>query len=343
LSGFLKPNKETTLKIGMMTSDLSGETLDYIKAIGVNHICAVDHRHSGYDEQGYWDPEPMVEMRKHVESHGIQLDMVALPLPSSNVDRSPMPNIMLATPERDVEIERVIRCIRAAAQAGIPAVKGNLAITGVLSTEPEIGRGGALHRAFDLSKLEAPQTWKDVTAEETWERIAYFCDRVAPAAEEAQVRVAIHPHDPAVPRGIGLDHRVLGDIDGLKRFCALSPSPYHAYVGLNFCQGCMTETGVSKETLIDAIRYFGSRKRLFLVHFRNICGGANKFREAFVDEGDMDMLATMRAYQEVGYEHMIVPDHYPHIPGDSPWGHQSRAYAIGYVKALIAATGGETG
>ena len=70
--------------------------------------------------------------------------------------------------------------------------------------------------------------------------------------------------------------------------------------------------------------------------------GASADRMAFVDEGDMDVLATMKAYQEVGYEHMIVPDHYPRIPGDSRWGHQSRAYQIGYVKALIAATGGET-
>jgi mannonate dehydratase len=323
----------------MMTSDLSGETLDFIKAIGVNHICATDYRHSGYEELGYWDPEPMTAMRKHVESHGIQLDMVALPLPSSNVDRSPMPNIMLATEARDGEIERVIRCIRAAAQAGVPAVKGNLALTGVLSTEPVIGRGGARHRAFDLATLEAPQTWADVSAEETWERIAYFCERVAPAAEEAQVRVAIHPHDPGVPLGMGLDHRVLGDVEGLKRFCSLSPSPYH---GLNFCQGCMTESGIGVGEMVDAIRYFGARKRLFLVHFRNIRGNARTFREAFVDEGDMDMLATMKAYQEVGYEHMIVPDHYPRIPGDTRWGHQSRAYQIGYVKALIAATGGES-
>lgn len=322
-----------------MTADLSGETLDFVKAIGVNHICATDHNHSGYQELGYWDAEQMAEMRAHVEAHGIQLDMVALPLPSSNADRQPLPNIMLATEQRDAEIERVIRCIRAAAKAGVPAVKGNLALTGVLSTAPVAGRGGALHRTFDLDTLQVPTAWANVTADEMWARIEYFVERVAPVAEEAEVRVAIHPHDPAVPKGIGLDHRVLGDIDGLKRYCSLSPSYYH---GLNFCQGCMTETGVSVETLVGAIRYFGRQKRLFLVHFRNIIGNARKFREAFVDEGDMDMLATMKAYQEVGYEHMIVPDHYPRIPGDTRWGHQSRAYQIGYVKALIAATGGET-
>jgi len=104
----------------------------------------------------------------------------------------------------------------------------------------------------------------------------------------------------------------------------------------------MQESGASEEKLLDAIQYFGSRKRLFLVHFRTIRGGFGKFREAFIDESDMDLLAVMRAYQEVGYEHMIVPDHYPRIPGDTEWGHQSRAYAVGYIKALIAATGGET-
>ena len=47
---------------GVMNTDnmaISGETLDFIKAIGVNHICAVDHRHSGYEKLGYWDAEPM--------------------------------------------------------------------------------------------------------------------------------------------------------------------------------------------------------------------------------------------------------------------------------------------
>jgi hypothetical protein len=48
----------------------------------------------------------------------------------------------------------------------------------------------------------------------------------------------------------------------------------------------------------------------------------------------------MQAYQSTAPEHMLlVPDHYPKIPGDSPWGHQTRAYAIGYIKALIRATG----
>jgi mannonate dehydratase len=323
------------MKIGMMVHDLSSGTLHFLKALGVNHICATDFRGYGYEEQGYWDPEPLTAMREHVEAHGVKLDMLSLPLPPASVDRADMPNIMLGTLERDEEIDRIIKCIHAAARAGIPAVKGNLIVTGLLRTEPVVGRGGAVHTAFDLGAFEIPTTRAGtVTAAQAWERIAYFVQRVIPEAEAVGLRVAIHPHDPAVPRGVGLDDRVLGDLDGLREYCALSSSPYH---GLNFCQGCMQEAGAGQKELLETIYEFGRQKQLFLVHFRTIRGAPGKFREAFIDESELDLLALLRAYQDVGYEHMIVPDHYPRIPGDTSWGHQSRAYAVGYIKALIAA------
>jgi mannonate dehydratase len=328
------------MKIGMMVADLSRDTLNYLKAIGVNHICALDYRDFGFEENGSWDAQPIKEMRRHVEAHGIKVDMLALPLPSVIVDRADLPHIMLGTPERDEEIGRVIKCIRAAGEAGIPAVKGNLLISGLFRTESVRGRGGAVHTAFDLQAFQIPPNRAGrVTREQAWERISYFVDRVVPAAEEAGVRVAIHPHDPAVPRGMGLDDRVLGDIESLKQFCALSSSLYH---GLNFCQGCMQQSGAGQEELLEAIHYFGEQQKLFLVHFRTVKGGFGNFREAFIDESDLDLLSLLRAYREVGYEHMIVPDHYPKIPGDTPWGHQSRAYAVGYIKALIAVAGCET-
>ena len=45
------------------------------------------------------------------------------------------------------------------------------------------------------------------------------------------------------------------------------------------------------------IRWFGTRGKLFNVHFRNIKGRKLDFMEAFPDEGDMDMARSLRVYQ----------------------------------------------
>jgi mannonate dehydratase len=84
----------------------------------------------------------------------------------------------------------------------------------------------------------------------------------------------------------------------------------------------------------DIIRYFGTRKKIFNVHFRNIEGKIGDFRETFPDNGDVNMIEAIRTYREVGYDGMIMPDHVPHVQGD-PRGHKSFAFCFGYIQALI--------
>ena len=130
-------------------------------------------------------------------------------------------------------------------------------------------------------------------------------------------------------------NRVLGSIDGVKKFIDLADSPYH---GLNFCQGTVAE--MCKDPagdVLEAIRHFGSREKIFMVHFRNIRGGFLKFEEVYIDEGDVDMWEVMKVYREVGYDGIMVPDHVPRSEQDSPGGHRQRAFTAGYIKALIKA------
>src|SRR5207302_10241107 len=93
--------------------------------------------------------------------------------------------------------------------------------------------------------------------------------------------------------------------------------------------------------IFDVIRYFGSRGKIFNVHFRNIRGGFLNFQETFIDDGDVDMLKAMRVYKEVGYDGMIMPDHVPRIAGDAK-GLQAFAYTFGYNKAMIDAVDAES-
>ncbi len=316
----------------------SDADLRVLAALGVQHICSTLPSRT---LDAAWSAGGLARLRERVERFGVRLDMVPLPLSSSPVGRAENPNIMLGkSPERDREIDQICQMIRNVAKAGVPAVKYNLTVLGVVRTESTPGRGGARYSTFvyDKARPDAPPPAESgpVSADRMWERITYFLKRVVPVAEECKVRLCCHPHDPGMPRDKGFRgvHRVLGSVDGLKRFIDIAPSPYH---GLNFCQGTVAEMLADPgREIYDVIRYFGSRGKIFNVHFRNIKGGFLNFQETFPDDGDVDMLKALRVYKEVGYDGMIMPDHVPRIAGDVG-GAQAFAYAFGYIQALLQA------
>ena len=94
--------------------------------------------------------------------HGVSVDMVdSVLLQSTHIDREPHPAIMLAqSPQRDRDIEAFQVLIRNCAAAGIPAVKYNMSILGVLRTGHVPGRGDSQYTAWRLAdaRPEPPLT-----------------------------------------------------------------------------------------------------------------------------------------------------------------------------------------
>lgn len=317
------------------------ENLEFVRQMGVHYVDVTPTHGLGLEEEGAWRADALGRLRERVESFGLTLAAMHLPLTSAGIERQIWPNIMRGKPERDREIAQVVRCIEAAAQAGIPTLLYNLAVLPVVRTpQRTLGRGGLGYSHFDYAALanDPPHPDAPLSADDAWERIAYFVERVIPVAEACRVRLGCHPHDPGMPAGVGYRgiERVLGSMAGVKRFIELHPSPYH---GLNFCQGTIAEMCTDLEEVYEAIRYFGSRQRIFWVHFRNIRGGFMRFDEVMPDEGDVDMVRAARTYQEVGYQGVLDPDHVPASTLDSPWGHRARAYCLGYIQGVLQALG----
>jgi mannonate dehydratase len=326
------------MKLGCQSAPTNETHLKYLARFGVRNIC-------GYPEIAdgrlYATVEELKRMRDLAASNGISIDCIAPPfLASSHIDRERHPAIMLAqSPERDRDIESLQTLIRNCAATGIPAIKYNMSILGVLRLPQRTpGRGDAMYSTWRLKDAHpsAPLTRAGrVPADAFWERITYFLDRVIPVAEEYKIRMACHPHDPGVPpEGYQGVDRVLGTVDGLKKFVSIRESPYH---GLNFCQGTVSEMlrDPGKE-IFDVIRYFGTRNKIFNVHFRNIRGHRDDFIEVYPDEGDIDFVKALQVYKEVGYPYLLMPDHVPQAPND-PGGLQSFAFCYGYIRALIQA------
>jgi len=350
-----KRNRPSAIKLGFQ-GGISEELLRFMKQIGVEWIAfalrasqgqtlsevvtggavikGVDGSMGGVGAgpggpSGPWKEEEVSGVIRKVEGAGLRL---------GNLMLHAFPNVLLGNSERDRDIENVQKSIRIAGRMGVPVVEYNFyVLRNVEGLDRRPGRGGAVNRGFDNThvKDQTPlPALGTVSDEQAWERLRYFLKAIVPVAEEAHVRLALHPNDPPVPmyRGVA---QPIDTVEHWKRLVNFIPSPSN---GITLDTGVTAEQGAN---VPEVIRYFGQRNCINHVHFRNVQTLVPKYDyvETFIDEGQTDMAAAMRAFHEVGYSQMIVPDHTPSITGDQhafgAWG-----YALGYIKALIRATAG---
>ncbi|MGO8814438.1 MAG: D-mannonate dehydratase, partial [Terriglobia bacterium] len=150
------PSQPVLMKLGDQTAPTNDVHLEYLARYGVRNICGYpqidgDRLYATVDEL-----KRMIDM---AAKYGISIDCTAPPfLGSSHIDHEKHPAIMLAqSPERDRDIEQLQIFIRNCAQAGIPCVKYNMSILGVLRTGWVPGRGDALYHQWKLSEAD-PET-----------------------------------------------------------------------------------------------------------------------------------------------------------------------------------------
>ncbi|HEX2325581.1 MAG TPA: mannonate dehydratase [Chloroflexota bacterium] len=302
---------------------LDDETLSFYKTIGVDYVTLIAEPDvkDGVDRLDYWR-----RARRLVESHGLQL---------MNVAATGWDDISAGRPNRDQAIEAWRTLLRNLGAAGIPTLGYNFKPAGnfrTASTPP--GRGGAIYSTFDYRTLmQDPPHFPDrvIGEDQMWDNLRYFLERVLPVAEECGVRMALHPNDPPIPEPLGGTAPITATLDQFERIFRLVPSPNHQML---FCQGCVAEMG---EDVPSAIRRIGAQGKIAYVHFRNIRGTPRKFQEVFLDEGDVDMFEAMRTYKEVGFEGPFMMDHTPRFPAPEATRWAGRAFAVGYMRALIQA------
>ncbi|TKJ18395.1 MAG: mannonate dehydratase [Promethearchaeota archaeon Loki_b32] len=293
--------------------NLNEDRLKFIKQLGVDDVVIHTPRLPGEKQ---WEFDDLLNLRRSVEGACLRLGAI------ENVPKHFYEGAMLGLPERDEQIECMQNTIRNMGKAGVPVFGYHWVPNSVWRTTPAKDRGDATATSFDYDEAkDRPLTHgREYTAEEMWDNYTRFIKAVAPVAEEAGVRMALHPDDPPV-ESLGGIARIFGSFEAFKRGTEIVDSDYN---GLEFCQGCWAEMG---EDVCEVIRYFG--KKIFYVHFRDVVGTVPKFRESFIDSGDTDMYKAMRAYKESGFKGILIPDHGPNMVKDIPWSYIGRGYAIG--------------
>lgn len=188
--------------------------------------------------------------------------------------------------------------------------------------------------AYDAAALGALRAeWRRLDAERLWEHLAYFLERVIPAATSVGVKMAIHPDDP--PWSIFGLPRIIVDAAALRRFLALVDTPAN---GLTFCTGSLGSSGAND--LPSMVDEFSRAGRIHFMHCRNVKRtGAHDFSEVPHPSrfGDVDMRGVLAALKRNGYTGPMRPDHGRMIwdeAGRPGYGLYDRALGATYLQGL---------
>ena len=317
----LAPGIKISLQI---PTNFNDEDLTFAKQIGVKYV-SIPTSGGTY--------EVFSDFKKRVEAAGLLVANIG----NSNVHN--MPEVTLNLPGRDRKIEEYKQYLRDLGRAGLHYTTYAHMGNGIWSSKTETARGGAPARAFHLATakgqwidktFEPPLTQgRKFTPEELWENYTYFIRQVVPVAEEAGVRIGIHPDDPPYPELGGVPRCIFGNFDGYIRALKIANSPN---VGVCLCCGTWMEGGhYMGKDVFEAARAFAHMGKLWKIHFRNVSSPVPDFTETFVDDGYTDMKKLMRTLVDVDFRGILIADHVPGMVGDR---HTGWAFSLGYIRAL---------
>jgi mannonate dehydratase len=298
-----------------------------------------------------WPLAKITKLRDTVHAAGLALDVIeSVPVHE---------DIKLGKPSRDALIANYAQTLRHLGAAGIKVVcynfmpvfdwtrttlekrlpDGSTTLAFDVDTVANINPDDGIQlpgwdTSYDAGQLRALLAeYASCDEARLWENLEYFLQRIIPVAEEAGIRMAIHPDDP--PRPIFGLPRIVKNREDLERVLAIVDSPANA---LTLCSGSL---GADTANDVAAmVREFTARGRIPFAHMRNVkVNDKGDFHETAhrSADGSLDMAAIMQAYSDADYTGYIRPDHGRMIWGETGkpgYGLYDRALGAVYLNGL---------
>jgi mannonate dehydratase len=343
-----------------------------IRQLGVTHLLGVGIGGSP------WTVENVTRAVQTAKDHGLVAYNSMINLPRS---------VIYGTETRSKDMEPFIGSLEAAGKGGLTVVEYNFYAHRIIAGYYEtIGRAGAGYTAFDYemellvdeNSLPVQPVYRDEkgqitqetlsrfpnakkvkvkdlpalpnegarTLDEMWANVTWFLKIAVPAAEKAGVKLALHPNDPPAPLA-RKSQQIMGTLAGWKKLADIVKSPAN---GITFDCGVTRELG---EDPVAVANWFGARKQINHVHFRNVLVERpyEKYQEVFVDNGQVPMFAVMKALVKNKYTGTIYPEHPRALDADRDrvpsggriggypggGGYTGFAYSVAYTRAMMQA------
>jgi len=291
------------------------------------------------DPDAPWSYEELAAIKQEINAAGLELEAI------ENFDPAHWHDVLLDGPKKKQQLENLKTIIRNAGRVGIPVFGYNFSIAGVAGRiKGKFARGDAeavgMDGAFDkpmpngmvwnmvYDQNAPPGIVPSATSEQLWQRLKDFLDALIPVAEEAGVTLAAHPDDPPLPT-IRAQPRLVYQPHLYQRLIDLKPSPRNA---LEFCIGTLAE--MTTGDVYEATDCYSRQGKLAYVHLRNVRDKVPRYKETFIDDGEVDVLRVLRILKKNNFNGVIIPDHAPQMSCAAPW-HAGMAFATGYLRAAL--------
>ncbi|MGQ9814269.1 MAG: mannonate dehydratase [Candidatus Roseilinea sp.] len=347
--------------LGLYGHMLNAENFRFARQAGATHIvahvvghfgvltdAAKDDRLKGFGisrpDGEIWTYEGMRDLRKAINAEGLELEAI------ENFEPAHWYDVLLDGPRKREQMEHLKRIIRDMGRAGIPIMGYNFSFAGVWGrVKTRAARGGAemvgfhapvespIPKGMIWNMVYDPETFDpegrhgtigEITQAQLWERLTEFLREMLPVAEEAGVKLALHPDDPPLPSLRGTARLVYQPYI-YDRVLDVYDSPMNT---LEFCLGTLSE--MSEGDVYEAVDKYSRLGRIAYIHLRNVRGKVPHYDEVFIDEGDMDVIHVLRILHRNRYDGVVIPDHTPAMSCAAPW-HAGMAYALGYMRAAV--------
>ncbi|MCM3402266.1 mannonate dehydratase [Cytobacillus oceanisediminis] len=304
-----------------------------------------------------WETDEIKSEVEYIKSFGFHADVVE----SVNIHES----IKLGNNERDLFIENYKKTIRNLGEFGVKVIcynfmpvfdwtrtdlyrslpDGSTALFYEKNKVEELDPQDLIKTVSEASDLTLPgwepekmsriqelfAAYQHVSTEDLWENLRYFLQEILPVAEEAGIKMAIHPDDP--PWSIfGLPRIMTGD-ESLQKLLSISDSPSN---GITFCTGSLGAN--PQNDMVELARKFAERSPF--AHIRNVKIFENgDFIETshLTADGSINIKGVVKELSEIQYEGYVRPDHGRHLWGEEcrpGYGLYDRALGIMYLHGL---------
>ena len=305
-----------------------------------------------------WLPKEIAELKKIVNDAGLGIAGIE----SVNVSD----DIKIGTAKRDEHIDNYIKTLQALGEADIHMVCYNFmpvfdwtrtelarvrpdGSTVLAYNQDTVDMNDPEHMRESVEKMsngfvmpgweperldrlkELFEMYRDVDAEKLFDNLVYFLEAIGPVCEKYDIKMGIHPDDPAWPI-FGLP-RIMTGKDSVTRLLDAVDKPYN---GITLCTGSFGSN--QNNDICEIIK--ACRGRIPFAHVRNLkYNSPRDFEEAahLSSDGSMDMYKIIKTLYDTGFDGAIRPDHGRMIwdevamPG---YGLYDRALGAAYLNGL---------